>query len=551
MGAPFRSSRWPSRAPVRIVGNALAFKINTDPINDAEWRAFMEERGIVIGQSKVDLVPLSSGGIFAEAVLGRFNCAERLDLTRFFNWQDSPIPIQPTEIAAVQTGTRATAEDLKPGQLSAPLVSITPPAALPDPTGLAGTLAAIQNANLFRDMSGLAQTVQLATETGKLSAAGATAAGSQAVEAFKISADLQKAKTLTEKGATVAKEEDLKKKQEAEAAKKTTGSSGGGTSPSGGGEGGSVTPAGSGGASAGGAPSKPVAPASTGNSALDAIIGNPAALRSFIGQSPDSPEPTRTVTAEGVPLQEWDAVGTGGLLARNDENSPVEAASQADIETLVASGLWRPAALEDVRSALLGDRQFSVTSLGKLLVPLSLAPAGSVKALNIVAHARGGRTLAFLQDVVIDREQGIPTLPQIAAAEEAGLGPVDLSELVSLAATPELSVDSVTVKLSDVRKAFPVDAEVRVFNLSNPLREDFIQALANIFQVRTSGFVSKPVRVLAKLISETEAEEPILSKKVNVGLAGEQATTSVDFFTNLLQQDRGQTGLFTAFPRRG
>src|SRR5215510_8609151 len=191
--------------PLRIVGNALAFKINTDPVNDAEWREFMASRGIKIGQAKVDIVPLSSGGIFAEAVLGRFNCAEKLDISRFFNWQDSPIPIQPSEIAAIQTGTRGTVEDLKPGQFSAPLVSISPPAALPDPTGLANTLTAIQNANLFRDMSGLADTIKLATETAKLSAAGATSVGSQASENLKtavnadterkkIAADLEKAK---------------------------------------------------------------------------------------------------------------------------------------------------------------------------------------------------------------------------------------------------------------------------------------------------------------------------------------------------------------------
>jgi hypothetical protein len=55
--------------PLRIVGNALAFKINTDPVNDAEWREFMASRGLTIGQSKVDIVPLSSGGIFAESVM--------------------------------------------------------------------------------------------------------------------------------------------------------------------------------------------------------------------------------------------------------------------------------------------------------------------------------------------------------------------------------------------------------------------------------------------------------------------------------------------------
>ena len=52
------------------------------------------------------------------AVLGRSNSAEKLEYTRFWNWQDSPIPLQPPEIAPVATGSRATPEDLRPGQLA-------------------------------------------------------------------------------------------------------------------------------------------------------------------------------------------------------------------------------------------------------------------------------------------------------------------------------------------------------------------------------------------------------------------------------------------------
>ena len=279
-GEPFPLVQVAEPIPLRIVGNALAFKINTDPVNDAEWRAFMADRGLTIGQAKVDIVPLSSGGIFAEAVLGRFNCAERLDLSRFFNWQDSPIPIQPTDIAAIQTGTRAQAENLTPGQFSAPLVNITPFGALPDPTGLAGSLAAIQNGNMFRDMSGLADTIKLATETAKLSAAGATAVGAQAGEAMKtavsadterrkIAADLEKAKVqaatdlakaklgksiqdknITEAGAVVNKEEELKKKQQEQA--KAAGA-GGSSGSSGAGSSGGATGSGGSGSGAGGA----------------------------------------------------------------------------------------------------------------------------------------------------------------------------------------------------------------------------------------------------------------------------------------------------------
>ena len=107
------------------------------------------------------------------------------------------------------------------------------------------------------------------------------------------------------------------------------------------------------------------------------------------------------------------------------------------------------------------------------------------------------------------------------------------------------------MRLADVRRAFPVDGEVRVFNLSNPLRAEYVQALANFFQVRTTGFVVKPVRVLAEVIAQTEeASERILAKKVTVGFLGEPEGPTVPFFANLLGLDRSITGAFTAFPRR-
>ena len=69
---------------------------------------------------------------------------------------------------------------MKPGQLSAPVVSIQSPVALPDPTAMAAVAAALQNANMFRDMSGLAQTAAVAQTLQQVSAAGATAATQQA-----------------------------------------------------------------------------------------------------------------------------------------------------------------------------------------------------------------------------------------------------------------------------------------------------------------------------------------------------------------------------------
>jgi hypothetical protein len=189
--------------PVRYVGNYLAFRMGVDPERDETWQAWLKERHLDEVKPRIDIVPLGTGGTFAEAVLGRSNSAEKLDITRFWNWQDSPIPLQPTEIAAIQSGSRAMDENVTPGQLSAPIVNLMTPAALPDPMGTAAVLTALQNGNMFRDMSGLQGTIGLAQAALQATAAGATAAGQQAgtnmqnhlqaqTERMRIAADLAK-----------------------------------------------------------------------------------------------------------------------------------------------------------------------------------------------------------------------------------------------------------------------------------------------------------------------------------------------------------------------
>ena len=144
------------------------------------WRKWLKLRGLDRPAPKSEIIPLPSGGVFAEAVLGRFNAAEKMDLTRFWNWQDSPIPIVAPEIAPLEAGSRAQSDEIRPGQLSQPVLSIQAPTALPDPAGIAAIIGAIQQGNMFRDMSGLAQTAALAQAGVQASAAGATAAGQQA-----------------------------------------------------------------------------------------------------------------------------------------------------------------------------------------------------------------------------------------------------------------------------------------------------------------------------------------------------------------------------------
>ena len=552
--------------PLRIVGNYLAFKINADPARDAEWRTFMANRGIAIGQAKVDVVPLSSGGIFAEAVLGRFNCAEKLDLTRFWNWQDSPIPIQPSDIAAIQTGTRAQAENLTPGAFSAPIVNITQPAALPDPVGLAGALTAVQNGNMFRDMSGLADTIKLAQSSITASAAGATAAGSQATESLKasltadverkkIAADLEKAKSgkpLANQNPSVqGAVNNEEKKQKAETPAQQAAAKSGTATPNTAGKGGAT---GGTGTSSTAAQSAQAASGNALTSSLNRIIGNDESLRTFQGLDPNSPEPALPATAEGVPLQEWDFYGLAyNLLYQETASGPAELASEAQIEEMIGLRQWKPTNPADFESGLLGNRKMKGNSFSDLLFALALLPAGSMKTLNIVAHAIGMGELAFSAiDFIFIKSLETIESSTLDLDEIDPLSRMSLTELLALTGDTSINTLSGSVKLADVRKAFAADAEVHVFNLGNPLLPEYLQALSNAFQTRVSGFIQKPVRVTAEVIAITEeASERILSKKIDVGFTGDPVNQPVDFFIHLLQRDHpARAGLYTAFPRR-
>jgi hypothetical protein len=165
--------------PVTVAGNYLVFRMTGGEASE-EWKAFLARTHLEVGYRRGDVVPLPSGGVFAEAVLGRANSAEKLDITRFWNWQDSPIPIEAPEIAALQAGSRAQVEDLKPGELGSPVLNIVNPPNLPDPVGLTAIIGALQKGDMFRDLSGLASTAQLAQAALGGAFQGAEAAAAQA-----------------------------------------------------------------------------------------------------------------------------------------------------------------------------------------------------------------------------------------------------------------------------------------------------------------------------------------------------------------------------------
>ena len=194
--------------PFAVIGNYVAYRFYNE--DDEQWGKFLDSHPDLrynkeyYDQRKVDkiyrqeeYVPVPSGGVWAEAVLGRFNSAEKLDVTRFWNWQDSPIPITAPEIAPLQAKTpTADQPNLTASQLGQPVINLVNAPALPDPTGMSAVLNSVSNGAMFRDMSHAAETIAAANAA---LASGFTAAGQSqqtAKDYAQIAADLMAKKGL-------------------------------------------------------------------------------------------------------------------------------------------------------------------------------------------------------------------------------------------------------------------------------------------------------------------------------------------------------------------
>lgn len=181
--------------PIAVTGNYLAFRwtYRTEAERaDFLRRAELKENDWAHGQETV--VALPSQGVFAEAVLGRSNAAEKLDISRFWDWQDSPIPILPPDIAAVSLASRARDLDLKPGQMASTAAALAAAEELPAPAALQGVVQGL-TADIFRDMSASRETVEAASKALEHAAAGEAAAGEGALNANKAAMEHHQAMT--------------------------------------------------------------------------------------------------------------------------------------------------------------------------------------------------------------------------------------------------------------------------------------------------------------------------------------------------------------------
>lgn len=140
-----------------VVGNSLVFPVapglNLNP--DFGLKQSLTEFYMTVSPDPVS-VAVPTKGVFAEAAMGKCNACEKIDDSRFWRWEESPIPDSPTAIAPINTDSRrADPGNLQPQAMPAPIVAFQNAPAAPDPTGLAATLGLLGQSGVFKDITGL------------------------------------------------------------------------------------------------------------------------------------------------------------------------------------------------------------------------------------------------------------------------------------------------------------------------------------------------------------------------------------------------------------
>lgn len=130
-------------------------------MSEADRQRVLERLPLASAKSE-RLITMPTRGVFAEGKLGHCNVSEEIDDTRFWRWEEHPIPFEAPGINPV------TPIQPQPQQVSATptafpqsLVNIVNPSPAPDPTGLGPVLSLLGTANIFRDMSGRQEVADL------------------------------------------------------------------------------------------------------------------------------------------------------------------------------------------------------------------------------------------------------------------------------------------------------------------------------------------------------------------------------------------------------
>jgi hypothetical protein len=497
--------------PLTVAGNYLVLRapVDTDDpsgVGEKTWGELLQDRQIANNPDQ-RLIPIPTTGVFAEAVLGRSNSAEKLDITRFWNWQDSPIPLQPTEIAAIQTGSRGQAEDLKPGQLGQPVLNIVNPSALPDPAGLAAVLSAIQNGNMFRDMSGLAGLQELAKSVQKTTADAATDAGQ--IASANLRTEAQKQVAYAQIAGDIAK------------ALITKGASGGGSSVQGiSGDGAKInhgrdmdqrgvpTPDNKNNVSSDGN-STNGAGGSNGNSDTNTSDNSSSnkpysyegaySDRSALGFSPDATG-VATDNLAGFVRQTSALVGDAGASQKPPKKTKElnvagefpwnPAITDADEIAELAAGRWSPGTNDF--AAVPGGTAIIAPSFGNLLGSICEQADGTISRINLFTHANKGmvgfgghiaKRATMRADVSLNTNGPGDNLTAMDTVSMT-----NLSQPGIFFTAPKAIRGKTNFTVDDIRKKFVPDAILVLFACHSGQDILFLKSVAQFFQIKVIGF---------------------------------------------------------------
>jgi hypothetical protein len=190
-------------------------------MSDADRQSVLERLPLASAKSE-RLNSMATRGVFAEGKLGHCNISEEIDNTRFWKWDEHPIPIEAPGINPV-TPIQPQPQQVNAAPTAFPqsLVNIVNPSPAPDPAGLTAALSLLGTPNIFRDMSGKQEVADLLKKLSDNSIAIAEAANKAREIQSKYGVDLDKqAKDLqlgtTQAGAEVAKELVRQRREEAE-----------------------------------------------------------------------------------------------------------------------------------------------------------------------------------------------------------------------------------------------------------------------------------------------------------------------------------------------
>jgi Papain-like cysteine protease AvrRpt2 len=155
-------------------------------------------------------ISIPTAGVFAEAVMGRCNSCEVIDDSRFWRWEDAPIPDRPTAINPLSTASRRQAPpSLAPDAFPDPLVRMQTAPRAPDPTGLAAAVQALGTNNIFRDLTGVAlnqanaaQALKSSLKVGQEFATRASSLAQQKFQNRELDRNLAAIKAARDKGLT-------------------------------------------------------------------------------------------------------------------------------------------------------------------------------------------------------------------------------------------------------------------------------------------------------------------------------------------------------------